>query len=388
MRRLFPLLILAALLGPRPAGGQAPASIRPAADPAEPLVTFNPDQVEVVWTNGNWQLHQHDTVFKDTLIKDFGTHQAEAYEALRVIRGLHLTQHGTVGTPQPIMEYWLSNGQAPQAPAGGLRALPIDQASLRVEAVQGQWCVRDAHRIFFNFGLQQGEALQAFAILRKYGFTRVGYLGQPRPLMLYFLTDPGELANALSPAAPQPPAPPGGGVVQAGLLQSQLLAAGIHQLAPPRTANGERVPFDPHRVEVRRFRDDWQLTYGQHVLATFANHLEAREALSVIGYYGFTEQVRIGAPTASFSFFLAHGQPPHGLKPGVFTQTFVPEAVNARQLGRTWMLYEGERPLLDMGDRPDDAQELVQVIRRYHFDALCRVGAVGPQSMTFLVRSR
>ena len=110
MRRLFFLLILAALLGAQS------ASVRPPAAPGEPLVAFNPDLVEVVWTNGTWQLHEARTDGRpETVLKDFGTHQAEAFEALRLIRGLHLTQHGTVGTPQPIMEYWLSDGQAPQA---------------------------------------------------------------------------------------------------------------------------------------------------------------------------------------------------------------------------------------------------------------------------------
>jgi hypothetical protein len=389
-------LILAALLAARPAAGQAPvaapaqappqqpAAAAPAAGTPEHLVSFDPNHVDVVWTNNNWQLH-----FQGVVLKDFGPNQQQAYEALRLIRGLHLTQHGAVGSPRPIMEYWLSEGQAPQGFGGGLPVIPIDQATLRVEPIQGQWCVRDAGRVFFNFGIQQGDALQALDVLRKYGFTKVGYLGQPRPQMLYFLNDAGVGAGTASPAPTQPV--PGTAAATrgtpVGLLQGQLLAAGIHQLAPPRTSTGERVQFDPNRVQVRRDKDNWQLAYGPHVLAEFATQQTAREALSVIQYYGFTEQLRLGSPAPSFSYFLAHGQPPRGLKPGVFTQTFRPEVVNTRPYGQDWMLMEGERPLVSLGPHPDDARELVQVIHRYHFDALGRVGPVGPESMTFLAKS-
>ena len=55
----------------------------------------------------------------------------EARQALRLIRELHLTQRGTVGGPDPIMEYWLADGQAPQGLVSGLRTVPLDPAGLR-----------------------------------------------------------------------------------------------------------------------------------------------------------------------------------------------------------------------------------------------------------------
>ncbi len=82
-------------------------------------------------------------------------------QALRLIQELHLNQFGTVGTPSPIMEYWLSSGQVPAGFTPGLRRLSLDAATLRVERMQSQWCLRDARTIVFNFGFHREEAERA-----------------------------------------------------------------------------------------------------------------------------------------------------------------------------------------------------------------------------------
>src|SRR5438093_883132 len=81
-----------------------------------------------------------------------GNRQTEGRESLRILRELAVNQHGTIGSPKPVLEYWLANGKAPQAFGTGMRLLPIDRSSLRVEEIQGQWCLRDAQRLFFTFG--------------------------------------------------------------------------------------------------------------------------------------------------------------------------------------------------------------------------------------------
>src|SRR5262249_10882345 len=120
----------------------------------------------------------------------------------RLIRDLRLTEYGTVGEPAPVMEYWLSAGQAPQGRVPGLRTLPIDQATLRVEQAQGQWCVRDARLVLFNFGPRGDDARQALAVLRKYGFPQVGVIGQLPPSMYLFLADPADRAARAEVPAP------------------------------------------------------------------------------------------------------------------------------------------------------------------------------------------
>jgi hypothetical protein len=364
------LLLAAVLVASQPASGQAPAV------PAEQLVTFDPDQTELRWTNTSWQL-----VAGSTLVRDFGRNQVAGWEALRLIRSLHLTQHGTLGSPRPILEYWLSNGQAPQGLGGG-HLVPIDLSSLRVEAIQGQWCVCDAQRLLFNFGRQQAEAAQAVDLIRRYGFTQVGYLGWPAPYLMYFLGGSGTFPPPAPPSRFGPSLAPN----RAAVLQAQLLTAGSHQLAPPQTGPANAISFNPWRVEVQSSDRQWLLRAGEHVLARFGSMMEAQQAAAVVRSYGFTEQVYLGTPGQSFSYFLVRGQPPRGLRPRVFAQVFRPESVVVRQLGNDWMVFAEDQLLQNFGSRADEARQLVQTIQRYGFDHLGRIGPEGPLSMTFLVK--
>jgi hypothetical protein len=360
-----------------------PVPVAPAGPAEEQLVSFDPHTTELRWVNNNWELYASDPQhLRSFMLKDFGRRQIDAAEALRLIRSLRLTQHGTVGSPQPIMEYWLCDGNSPQAQGQGGHLLAIDQASLRAEQIQGQWCVRDASRVLFTFGVQQAEARQAVAILQRHGFTQIGYVGWPVPVMIYFLGGGPGTAPATPPAA---------GTAQAARpspLQGPLLAGSVRQLAPPRMSLANFVRFSPYQVEVRQDKEVWKLTYGQHTLARFATAPEARQALTVVQAYHFTEEYLIGTPTPTFAYFLAHGQAPRGLpRSGIPCQTFRPEAVTVKQAGTSWMLCEGDRPLVSFDDHKEDAQELARVIQRFRFDTLCRIGPVGPLSMPFLVKS-
>src|SRR4029078_9075255 len=58
----------------------------------------------------------------------------------------------------------------------------------RVEQVKGVWCLRDECNILFNFGLHKADADQALAVVRRYGFNRIGMVGGETtdPAMRYF----------------------------------------------------------------------------------------------------------------------------------------------------------------------------------------------------------
>jgi hypothetical protein len=136
------------------------------------LVSFDERQVELRQTNRGWQLTAGGVP-----LRDFGLHEAEAREALHWIHELHLNQHGLVGTPHPVLEYWLTDGHAPQTPGQELRTVALDLNSVRAEQVQGQWWVRDDSRFLFRFGQHAEDAEQALAVIRRYGFSQVGFVG-------------------------------------------------------------------------------------------------------------------------------------------------------------------------------------------------------------------
>jgi len=196
----LPTIITGTSQGPAPVvisgagavpAGQAlkpgPAAEKKEAESIENLIAFNPDQLSLEWSLSNWQLRAGKV-----LLKDFGRNENAARLMLQALRELRLTQYGTVGSPKPVLEYFLSEGKAPCGLASGLRVFPLDQRSLRVERTYAQWCVRDAYHLLLNFESNEEDARNALVILRKYHFTQVGAIGSTNPPLLIFLTRPGD----------------------------------------------------------------------------------------------------------------------------------------------------------------------------------------------------
>jgi hypothetical protein len=368
---------------------------------AENLVPFDYRKAEVRWIDQRWQL-----VADGVWLKDFGQREADARNALRLIQALRLTQRGTVGTPLPVMEYWLADGQAPQGFSTGARVQTLDLATLRVDQLQAQWCVRDNHRILFNFGPHRDDAEQALALIRRYGFTHIGTIGQPRPAMTYFLNGDGGLSHnrlvtpqdlksgtVATVKASEPSSAHPGQTPQPNALTPEPLPAGRQPVTDAARASApsfpERLPFDYRQVQVRRDQGDWKVVYGSHVFANFGpDQMTAQQVLNLFQYYRFTEQLVIGRPVPAFSFFLVGGQAPRGLKFGIPAESFSPEAVLVRQVGTQWTVCAGDQVLMSFGDNQEDAKQLAQAIQRYRFDHLVRLGNGPGRSMTFLVRAR
>jgi hypothetical protein len=397
----------------------------------ENLRTFDPQAVSLTWSNRHWQI-----VAGESVLKDFGPRETEARQALRLIRELHLNQYGSVGAQAPVMEYWLADGGAPHAPLSGVRTLALVPSALRVEQVNGQWCLRDSQRVLFNFGARADEARLALAIMRKYGFAQVGVVGQGAPLMQVFLgaatagndsaqpasiafntsparqtaarfsrqsrppeftqkpgaqpTPPAADLAALSPAVPKLQPPPGPPADKRPAQPWREDPGFINRHAAPAkvSAGAERVAFDWSRVELRQDNGEWKLAAGQTILARFGgDEYEGRRALTVLRHYRFSEQWRVGSEAEHFSYFLANGQAPRGLTLGLSGISFHPETVTVKQVGDRYCLCSPEQVLVRLGTRADEARGLLDVVKRNRFDRLCRLGADGDKGMTFLVRS-
>jgi hypothetical protein len=409
MRKRIFLLLCLNLFAPR-AFAQAPGSPPPAPLPdlsqAEQLFRFDTRTADVQWSEQRWQL-----VAGGRVLKDFGRREMEARQALRAIRDLGLSEYGTVGSPRPVMEYWLAHGQGPQGTLPGLRSVPFDPQTLHVAKEQDQWCVRDDRRVLFTFGSHAEEAQLAEAVIRQHQFSEVAYIGQPTPSMLLFLANPsvikhqaGEnpahfvkdhdttkpqqssngmpaLADMNRGTKPQSPPPP---LADLPLRKPLGYTPSTVNLA----AASDRVPFDWRQVRLQHENGDWKLLIGGYALATFGgNEPEARQALAAMQFYRFTEQCLIGKPKPTFSYFLIAGQAPRGLMFGVPTTPFRSEEVVVKQINGSWVLHDGQQVLLDFGDKADEAQQALQAIQRFHVDHLCRVGNK-ERGMTFFVRVR
>lgn len=373
----------------------------------EDLLRFDHQRLEIQRTDDGWLL-----VAGGQPIKHF-PRETEARQALKLMHDLRLTHHGTVGRPLPVIEYWLSEGEAPRGLVRGLRLTPIDPTTVRAEAVRDQWVVRDDRQMHFLFGSYEDEARRAATIIRKYGFNQVGTLGVDSPVLMYFLVyhnNRGDTqvvtptSGGLQPAKAQSVLPEGaalpkvqGRLPRTGAKTPAALAAlpTTRQLTTPNLETGasravQRLPFDWRTAQVRRDSGEWKLVSGNHTLAYFGRtEWEARQALTALQRYRFTEQCTVGDSGHTCSYFLTQGQAPRGLHVGVSSLAFHPEALAVVWRDGNWVVAEGTRTLFQFGESEPDAQQLLAVIQKHKFDHWCHIGrASGPGGMTFFVRAR
>jgi hypothetical protein len=408
------------LVRPPQGAGQGPA---PTPLVAETLRNFNPEAVRLSWSNRRWVL-----VCDNQVLKDFAAAEQEARLALRLIQQFGLNQLGTVGAPQPVMEYWLVNGQAPHgALPHGLRSFDIDPGALRVQRVGSQFCLYTGQKALFNFGARDDEAEKARVVLRKYRFTQLGVVGQVVPLMYVFLgpgpagpqgvkaaahsvapapfprlaknadgsphieKGPPNGLEAMAPALARPlAAPPGPGADaawrQKPLWRQQMLFGKPPPVVP---STAERVPFDWRQVQMRQYGGEWTLSAGGLLLGNFrANMQGATNALAAVRYYRFTEQMNVGDPPSQVCCYLTNSQSPRGLMFGLPAESFEPQKVAVEKGADGYHLAAGTHVLLRLGGRKDQADRLLESIRRNRYDRLCRLGEPGQEAMTILVRSR
>jgi hypothetical protein len=342
-----------------------------------PLIKFDHRELELRRAGDRWQIRGGAD-----FIKDLGTNETDAKEALRLIRELRLTEHGTIGSRHPIIEYWLSDKQSPEGLVQRHRLGAIDLKTLQVVQLQGHWCLRDNRQLWFNFGPCEQDARQAREVLLRHNFNRVGFVGQGTPILMYFMTgaEQGGRPNQQL-AAPLP-------IALGQWLNPRQLTQPTPHTADPKSGV-ERLPIDWRNVQLRRDGQDWKLKLGNECLADFGpDEMQARDALRVFQFYRFSEQCRVGQWDKPLIYYMVNGRAPRGIKFGVRTTSFRPERLTVRQVDDGWTIYDGEKPILRGGDSFATAHQVMETIKQQGFDCWCSVGKVDQGGLSFFVRER
>jgi len=375
-----------------------------AAQAPAALLRFDSRVADVQSIDGRWFL-----VAGGARLKDLGSSEADAREALRLIRDLGLNEYGTVGRPQPILEYWLCNGRAPQGSLAGHRLIAFDAAKLRAEVSAGRWCLRDDRQLLFSFGFSGDDARQALAIVQRYGFNRVAYVGEPIPALMIFLSCPEQplgpqlatpantlyVSSPMSEPTPMPHAatdwsqPP---AAEHSIVRATMPAPiTLSSLEPAARAStpAEGVAMDWQNATVEHEANDWKLMSDGRSLAHFgANEQAAREALRLVQYYRCTEFCSVGRGEPVLTYFLTGGQAPCGLISACQSMAFRPEALQVQQLAGGWIICDGNQPLLACGTSFSDAADALQALQRHQFDHLIAVNGADAGTLHFLVKER
>ncbi|HYM61909.1 MAG TPA: hypothetical protein VEZ11_13580, partial [Thermoanaerobaculia bacterium] len=101
------------------------------------------------------------------------------------IKHYQANQSCFVCRPRPSFQYLLVNGNAPVGAVAGEDCLGFNINTIEVKLVGGRWKIVDGNHWMYDFGSNEAEARQAFAIIKKHGFTHSCYVGRPGPSLEY-----------------------------------------------------------------------------------------------------------------------------------------------------------------------------------------------------------
>ena len=384
---------------PKPPTGPA-AAVEVPLPHQEQKMPFNSLDVSVKRVVGGWQVWAGQKV-----LRDLGDSENNARDLARVLRDMRPTEWVTIGGgAKPIVEYGLTNGRpaataaAPDPKAGDPNAgsgvvpggfsgpavtgagakvvLPIDLRTARLEPIRGVWCVRDDDTLLFNFGPDKAGAEQAIAVIRKYGFNRVGLVGDVKqPAMSYLF---------VSLEADRPKVAGGQLLVNAQI--DALTRTGIP--VPGVGYTGEMIKIDPRKVEARKDGFEWVVASGSEVLGRFGpTEWAAREAARTVQDGRFTEYCRLGG-TSGVTFFLRDGKAPTRAPFNAHGRSFDLTSLKVQEVNGKWAVTEGNRPLFDVSGQ-QEGEIVVRVLKAYGFDQLAHLSSGGAAGgIKFMVKNR
>jgi hypothetical protein len=346
------------------------AKEQPAAPRPDLLLRFDPQRAEVRLMERRWCL-----VAGDTWLKDFGRDERLARAALNLVRALHLTEMAQIGQPEPVMEYFLSDGRAPHGFVGGLNLTTFNPQNLEIKQFFSTWRLMDKQRPILSF-TQREQAERALAIIKHHQFNQLGQLGLPNPVMTVFLNSDGHKfqessapASKEGPKQKKPEPSPSKPARPAGINLEAVFA---------------RVPFDYRQAQLRKVDQSWKIMIGAYPLKDFgSNEQQAREVLRTIQYYQFTEQYALGEGERRFEFFLSRGQAPRGRMLGQDMTFFHTDYLTIRHIDDAWWINQLDQKLFQF-DTQEQAQHALEAIKRYHFDHVCYLGRPNPSLMYFI----
>jgi hypothetical protein len=111
---------------------------------------------------------------------------------------------------------------------------------------------------------------------------------------------------------------------------------------------------------------------------------EAEQALKIIKRYRMNQSCFVGRPDPSFQYMLVSGHPPQGSYPGEGCVSFNPHTTEVKQINGRWKIVDGSHWLFDFGNKRDEAEQALRIIKKYGFTRSCFVGR--PDASFFYLR--
>lgn len=342
--------------------------------------------------SASWQIWSGHRLFRD-----FADDEESARAVLTTLRDQRPEEWFLLGSPHPLVEYGLINGQPPLmlgrmgrgeprlgGPSTSLQSntyrplmsgaglhiiLPIDLRTIRLEQIHGVWVLRDDHNLLINFADQQAAGEQALAAIRRHGLNRLGIVGRHRPAFrcLFAAIDEGR------EVLPEP--------LRRQHLQLQTEALNPIGLAVPGLGYvGLLHRFDPRRLSLRKQGGQWQIvTADDHVLGQFGPaESHAVDALRLLRDGQFTAIARYGPATLLFrQDQIAQRLPLH-----THVRVFDPHSLRVVTADQRCFVADQGRPVCDCRDAAE-GQTIIAILQAFGCNLLAHIGPTPRQGLTF-----
>ena len=306
-----------------------------------------------------------------TYLKDLGRDRTESDEIVRIMRELRPTEWVYIGKKSSVVEYGLTNSEAFAPTHPPKNSQPIDLKTVRAEGIRGAWVLRDDHSILLNFGSSREDAQQAAAVVQRYGFNRIGSVGQGFQV---FYAQLGQQPND----GPNPLAATHVADQERNLSRTGIEVPGVGFI-------GERIVMNPSKVEYRKERGEWLVVHGSDVIARFgASEWSARDAVRLIQDMRFTEYCKFND---EISFFLVNGQAPTRVPFSVQASRYDVDGLKVRPASAgAFGVYDSNGRQVFSVPTETDAKNLVKLLQHYRFDQTCQMGLSSRACLKFLAK--
>jgi hypothetical protein len=343
--------------------------------------------VEVVLRDNQWNVLAGSTLFVNTG-NDWKTAEAvgnvlrasQFGDKARLNKSdyLNITWE-TLGKARPVIGYSLEKN----APIRTIRAIntnsiPVNLESVRIDQVRNVWVVRDNNSILLNFGEERVEAEQAVAVIKRYSFNQIGYVGPvDSPVMRYFFTEKVDTSKQMVK----------NNTALDNLLQeSSLDRTGIE--VPGVGLVGVKTNIDATKLIVRKDAGEFVLVAGTEIIANFKHdEWSANDALRLLKtYYKPTAIVRVGNP--GIQFFLQDDRVPNRLPFGTVGNEFKRDRLSViTTVDNKYKVVDMLGQEIVKCKSKSDCETIIRTIEHFGLNRMCKIGQTDQNSLRFLAKS-
>jgi hypothetical protein len=144
------------------------------------------------------------------------------------------------------------------------------------------------------------------------------------------------------------------------------------------------ISFNPDTATMEQTSFGWRVVDGNQTIFGFDfDKTEAIIALATIKHYKMTQSCFVGRPRPSFHYMLTEGSSPVGPFRPADCSPFDPITTNVEQINGNWRVADGVKKLFDFGEKKDEANQTLSIIKKYGFSHSCMI-AKGKVEYTYM----